>query len=89
MPFSSKDLQQQGLPAPASISQRLLSRDEVAAFFGIPKRFLEIAACKGGGPAFVKVGRLTRYRGEDIEAWIAKNRFSSTSEAAGNKGQAQ
>ena len=89
MPFSSKDPQRQILPAPASSPQRLLSRDEVDAIYGIAKRFLEIAACKGGGPAFVKVGRLTRYRVQDIEDWIARNRFSSTSEAAGDKGHKQ
>ncbi len=60
---------------------RLLSRDEVDAIYGIPKRFLELAACKGDGPVFVKVGRLTRYRVADLEAWIEEHRFSSTSAA--------
>lgn len=66
---------------------KLLSRDEVEAIYGIAKRFLEIAACKGGGPIFVKVGRLTRYRVQDIEDWIAQNSFSSTSEADSQKGR--
>jgi len=60
-------------------SQKLLSRDEVQAIFGISKRFLELAACKGGGPAFVKVGRLSRYRTQDVLDWIADHRFNSTS----------
>ena len=63
-------------------SQRLLSREEVQEIYGIAKRFLEISACRGGGPAFVKVGRLTRYRVQDIEVWIASNRHTTTSEAA-------
>lgn len=54
---------------------RLLSRNEVQANFGIPKRFLELAVSKNTGPAFVKIGRLTRYRVQDVEAWIAKNRY--------------
>lgn len=58
--------------------QRLLSRDDVDSIFGIPKRFLELAACKGNGPAFIKVGRLTRYRVEDVLDWIAAHRFHNT-----------
>jgi predicted DNA-binding transcriptional regulator AlpA len=61
---------------------RLLSRAEVEAFFGIPKRFLELAACKQNGPVFVKIGRLTRYRVQDVEAWIAKNRYACLGNAA-------
>ncbi len=59
---------------------RMISRDEVDAEFGIPKRFLEIAACKGGGPAFVKIGRLTRYKVEDLLTWIDEHRFENTSQ---------
>ena len=60
--------------------QRLLSRDEVDSTFGISKRFLELAACNGGGPAFIKVGRLTRYRVQDLLDWIEANRFHNTSQ---------
>ena len=66
---------------PVTNHLRLLSRDEVEAIYGIPKRFLELAACKGGGPLFVKIGRLTRYRTAELEAWIAQHSFSSTSAA--------
>lgn len=65
--------------------QRLLSRDEVEAFFGIPKRFLELAAGKRNGPIFVKIGRLTRYRAQDVEAWISKNRYDSIGMTASRK----
>lgn len=54
--------------------ERLLSRTEVQERFGIPKRFLEIAAMRGDGPAIVRIGRLVRYRVQDLEAWIAANR---------------
>lgn len=60
--------------------QRLLSRDEVDSTFGLSKRFLELAACNGGGPAFIKVGRLTRYRVQDLLDWIEANRFHNTSQ---------
>ena len=66
--------------------ERLLSREEVQSIFAIPKRFLELAACKGGGPAFVKVGRLSRYQVQDVVDWIAANRFLSTSDADQRKG---
>nr|WP_233252597.1 helix-turn-helix domain-containing protein [Maritimibacter sp. 55A14] len=38
--------------------------------YGISKRFLEIAATKGEGPPFVRIGRSVKYRRADIEAWI-------------------
>lgn len=62
--------------------QKLLSRDEVESLFGISKRFLELAVRKNNGPVFVKVGRLTRYRAQDVETWIAKNRYASLGNAA-------
>lgn len=68
--------------------QYLLSRIELAAL-GIPSRFLEIAACKGGGPPFIKVGRLTRYRVADVLEWIASNRYENTSQIARRNGDAK
>lgn len=59
---------------------RLIGRDEVDEIFGIPKRFLEIVACKGGGPPFVKIGRLTKYRVRDVLSWIESHRFENTSQ---------
>lgn len=62
------------------LRQRLLSRPDVQQIYGISKRFLEIAAIKGDGPSIVKVGRLARYRRDDIEAWIESRVVASTSE---------
>ncbi len=87
MSNSTNDVPYQQNTKLITTKQKLLSRDEVEATYGISKRFLEIAACKGGGPAFVKVGRLTRYRAQDIEDWITQHRFSNTSEAVVNKGR--
>ena len=53
--------------------RRLLSREEVEEVFGISKRFLETAKANGVGPSRVQIGRLVRYRPEDIEQWIEKN----------------
>lgn len=52
---------------------RLLSRTEVQESFGIPKRFLELAAMRGEGPRIVRVGRLVRYRVADLKSWILSN----------------
>lgn len=51
---------------------RLLSRSEVEEIYGVPKRFLERATRKGG-PRYIKIGRLVRYRAVDVEAWIECN----------------
>lgn len=53
--------------------RRLLSRQEVEDQYGISKRFLETAKTTGVGPAHVQVGRLVRYRPDDIEQWIDSN----------------
>ena len=52
---------------------RLLSRSEVEEQFGISKRYLELAAMRGQGPAVVRLGRLVRYRRADLRAWIEAN----------------
>ena len=62
----------------------LLSRSEVEARFGIPKRFLETAVHRGTGPTVVRIGRLVRYRVRDVRDWIdAQAVRSSTSNETG------
>lgn len=61
-----------------SDEDRLLCRDEVQERFGISRRFLELAATRGDGPRFVRIGRLVRYRCKDIAAWIEANSFGET-----------
>ncbi len=65
-------------------ADRLLSRVEVEHFFGIPKRFLEIAAVRGDGPPMVKIGaRMVRYRVGDLRDWLAARTVRSTSQKPG------
>ena len=54
-----------------SSDERLLTRTEVEAQFGIPKRFLEVAAMKREGPPIVRLGRSVRYRQSDLREWIS------------------
>lgn len=57
-----------------NVSQLLLTRANVEAQYGITKRFLEVAAVRGDGPPFVKIGRSVRYRVCDLDAWIEARR---------------
>ena len=54
-----------------SSDERLLTRAQVEERFGIPKRFLEVAAMKREGPPIVRLGRSVRYRQSDLRAWIS------------------
>lgn len=58
----------------------LLSRQEAARYLSVSVKFLEKHALIGDGPPFIKVGRLTRYRQSDLEAYIQHRRCSNTSE---------
>ncbi len=61
-------------------SDRLLSRPEVEATFGITRRWLEVSAVRGDGPPMIKIGRSVRYRTGDVQDWIAARRVMSTSQ---------
>ncbi|GHB47558.1 hypothetical protein GCM10007094_41060 [Pseudovibrio japonicus] len=61
-------------------NDQLLSRTEVHTHFGLTQRFLEGAACKGGGPTFVKIGRSVRYRAGDVRVWIETRRIAPVPE---------
>lgn len=61
----------------------LLSREEIQKEYGLSRRWLELAALKGNGPAYVKIGsRTVRYRREEIERWLAEREVRSTSDMA-------
>jgi predicted DNA-binding transcriptional regulator AlpA len=61
--------------------ERLLTRAEVEKFFGYPsKRFLEIAALRGDGPPFIRIGRSVRYRVGDLRQWLNSRTVTSTSQ---------
>ncbi|WP_135507019.1 helix-turn-helix transcriptional regulator [Roseovarius aestuariivivens] len=56
---------------------KLLTRLEVEAEYGIGKRYLEVAATRSEGPAYIKIGRSVRYRREDLERWILEQRVET------------
>ena len=60
--------------------QTLLTQREAAAQLRLSQRSLERYRVSGGGPTYVKAGRLVRYREQDLEKWIASRVVGSTSE---------
>ena len=54
---------------------------ELASLLGLSPRTLDRYRVSGGGPKYHKFGNRVRYARDDIEAWAAERRFSSTSDA--------
>lgn len=44
------------------------------------EKTLQAWRSRGGGPPFVKIGRLVRYRGRDVKQWMDGRTVRSTSE---------
>lgn len=51
-----------------------------ASVLGVQPRTLESWRLRGGGPRYVQVGRLIRYRRLTLEQWLAERERSSTSD---------
>lgn len=64
--------------------ERLLSRREVEALFGLSVRFLEACAIRGDGPPMIRVSsRMVRYRATEIEAWLDRKRVGVPADQRG------
>lgn len=57
--------------APEGGQDRLLSPVEVAEFFGVRVGTLARWRSDGGGPPYIKVGSLVRYRRVDLDKFVA------------------
>ena len=55
------------------VDDPLLSSPETAAYVGVPLQTLYVWAVRGTGPKRIKVGRYTRYRKSEIDAWLDIN----------------
>ena len=55
-----------------------LTTSEAAAYLGLATSTLNKWRCSGDGPEFVKLGRAVRYRPEDLDAFLAARRLTST-----------
>lgn len=70
-------------PIPFTPNSALLTEMQASLFLGVPQRTLQAWRLRGGGPQFVKLGRLVRYRQRDLEAWLDCNTFIHTSAVEG------
>lgn len=50
----------------------LLTEAEVADLLRIPAGTLKKWRTRGDGPPFTRVGRLVRYREQELDAWLTK-----------------
>jgi hypothetical protein len=57
----------------------LLNEQAVAKQLNCEVKTLQAWRCRGGGPMFVRVGRLIRYRPDDVQAYINSRLCASTS----------
>ncbi|RJT39795.1 DNA-binding protein [Mesorhizobium waimense] len=57
----------------------MLRTEHVARITGLSASTLTKLRLTGGGPRYIKLGRAVVYDPDDIEAWLASNRRSSTS----------
>jgi excisionase family DNA binding protein len=64
-------------------SMTLLTEQQAAEVLAIKVKTLQAWRVRGGGPKFVKVGRLVRYTKVDLEDFICLHTRSSTAEFSG------
>jgi predicted DNA-binding transcriptional regulator AlpA len=62
--------------------QSLLTQRQCAEMLALSERTLERLRVTGTGPKFLRIRHSVRYRPADVEAWLASQVVSSTSEAA-------
>jgi predicted DNA-binding transcriptional regulator AlpA len=59
----------------------LLTSDQVAAWLGVSRQFVELSRIKNYGPPFTRLSaRCIRYRRSDVAAWLRDRTHSSTAE---------
>jgi predicted DNA-binding transcriptional regulator AlpA len=59
---------------------RVVNQKEAATLLGVSTRTLERHRVTGTGPRFTKLGRLVRYRQQDLADFVDRNLHTSTSE---------
>lgn len=63
------------------ISEILLRQKDVAKRLAVAEATLEAWRVRGGGPAFIKLGKAVRYRMCDLDDFIESRLRKNTSEA--------
>ena len=62
------------MPSGSSRYAALLSSAELAKFLGVPVNTVYVWQSRGGGPPGYRVGRHTRYRTDEVLAWLDERR---------------
>ena len=62
--------------------QTFLDSEQAANYLGLKRTTLEAWRCRGGGPKFVKLGRLVKYRQADLDDFVESRTRNNTSEVA-------
>jgi predicted DNA-binding transcriptional regulator AlpA len=57
---------------------QLLDTVEVARLLGVHPQTLAAWRSQSQGPRWIKVGRKVKYQPSDIDAWIGRNKHTST-----------
>jgi len=60
---------------------QIYSTKEAARLLGVSHRTLEDWRNRGGGPRFIHLGRLVRYRAADLERFVNRVDYGTTGEA--------
>lgn len=63
----------------------LVNTKEAGVILGLSPKTLENWRCQGKGPQFLNLGKRCHYRVRDLEAYLAANKFGSTSEYGGRR----
>ena len=58
----------------------VIRTNEAAELLGLRISTLEAWRCRGGGPAFLKLGKAVRYRKSDLENFMAERIRRNTSD---------
>lgn len=68
--------------------QKLLTTEQAASLLSVKPSTLETWRSRGGGPAFVRIGkRATRYRMEDLHEYVEAGRATNTGQFGNQGGQ--
>jgi len=62
------------------MKQALIDTAQAAAYLSIKPNTLEVWRTHGAGPVYKKLGRLVRYSVDDLDAYLAAQSRSSTSQ---------
>lgn len=59
-------------------SHRVMTVQQASEYLGLAVSTLNKWRCHGGGPIFIKMGRAVRYRMEDLESFMTRQKRTFT-----------